>query len=508
MSQWQWQEGFDQEGISGSPASADEKRPLTVSQLAGQIRFLLENEFPSVWVEGEVTGFKVAQSGHVYFSLKDEEAVIDCVIWRRQAAAIERFPSDGDHIEVEGSLTTYPRGSRYQITVRALRPAGLGKLYLKFLELKERLAREGLFDPARKRALPRHPRTVGVITSAKGAAIRDIIKVLRRRAPQVRILLYPTPVQGDEAPLRIAEAIRRMNELGWADVLIVGRGGGSLEDLWAFNEEVVARAIAQSKIPVISAVGHETDFTIADFVADERAPTPSAAAEMVVPSTQELLRLLKTTQGRLQSAIDRRLAPLRRIRDLYQRLLHAIHGRVRKLEQAKHFRQLAAELLRRRVMKLRPAELLRERLLTLFRTMMQKRREVLGRFEMLLAKGKPLQQVNERRQELDELTSQLLGHIQNALRQRQHRLELLAGKLSALDPKAILSRGYSITFDGATNRVLKSAAATREGRTLRIVLHEGELKAQVTARLVPNEKPPVLPIQDELPLVFDDGSES
>ncbi|MCX7624804.1 MAG: exodeoxyribonuclease VII large subunit, partial [Candidatus Sumerlaeaceae bacterium] len=274
MSRWQWQSSTEREDLNTSQASPKETGPLTVSQLAGQIRFLLESEFPNVWVEGEVTGFKVAQSGHVYFSLKDEDAVIDCVIWRRQAAEIERFPSDGDHIEVEGSLSTYSRGSRYQISVRTLRPAGLGKLYLKFLELKERLAREGLFDPARKRALPLYPKTVGVITSAKGAAIRDIIKVLQRRAPQVRVLLYPTPVQGDEAPFRIAEAIKRMNDLGWADVLIVGRGGGSLEDLWAFNEEVVARAIAQSRIPVISAVGHETDFTIADFVADVHAPTP------------------------------------------------------------------------------------------------------------------------------------------------------------------------------------------------------------------------------------------
>ncbi|MCX7626728.1 MAG: hypothetical protein N2Z21_11045, partial [Candidatus Sumerlaeaceae bacterium] len=240
-----------------------------------------------------------------------------------------------------------------------------------------------------------------------------------------------------------------------------------------------------------------------------RAPTPSAAAEMVAPNTYELLRQLRATQGRLQSAIERRLVPLRRIRDLHQRLVHAVRARVRKLEQARHFRERAAELIRRRLTKLRPAELQRERLLSLFRKMLHQRREILSRFDVLLAMGKPLQQVNERQQELDELTTQLVRHVQGALGQRRHRLEVLASKLSALDPKAILSRGYSITFDAATNQILKSIAATREGKALRILLHEGELTAQVTARMFPrNEKSATMPIQGELPLAFDHGSES
>jgi len=508
MSDWRQWDDFEGETAQTEPVFArSEERPLTVSQLAERIRFLLEDEFPKVWVEGEVTGFKVAQSGHAYFSLKDEVALIDCVIWRRTLAHIGTLPADGDHVEVQGSVTTYQRGSRYQIVVNSIRPAGLGRLYQKFLALKERLEREGLFDHSRKQPLPPHPQTVGVVTSPKGAAIRDIIKVLGRRAPQVRIILYPTPVQGDEAPHRIAQAIRRMNELGMADVLIVGRGGGSLEDLWAFNEEVVARAIADSKIPVISAVGHETDFTIADFVADVRAPTPSAAAEIVARDSGELRRLLATAQRRMKSAMDTRLAPLRRVRDLRKRLVHSLRQRVQRLAEARLFRQRAIQSFRKRLEKFRRTELLQEKLVRRTRELLESRREICRRFELLVAREKPLQQVYDMTQRLDVLSERLRQAVQRELTERSRRLELLTGKLVALDPKAILSRGYSITFDATTQEILKSATKTHEGQLLRIVLYEGEVGARVVSRSKAAGPQPATASkcnEEELPLIFKD----
>ncbi|MGB9692187.1 MAG: exodeoxyribonuclease VII large subunit [Candidatus Sumerlaeaceae bacterium] len=498
--------GPKQDALRVQPPSSA-KTPLTVSQLAGQIRYLLEHEFSTVYVEGEVSGFKMAQSGHVYFSLKDEEAVIDCVIWRRHVPSVGELPQDGDHVEIEGALTTYPRGSRYQVVVHALRPAGLGRLYQRFIELKQRLEREGLFASERKRPLPAHPRTVGVITSPKGAAVRDVIKVLRRRAPQVRILIYPTRVQGEEAPAEIAHAIRRMNELAWADVLIVGRGGGSLEDLWAFNEEVVARAIAESKIPVISAVGHETDFTIADFVADERAPTPSAAAEIVAANSQELIRLVRASQQRLRNAMERRLLPLRRIRDLRARLVQVLRGRVRQLAEARFFRQRAAQALRKRLENFKRGAILQERLVGKIRTVVQRHRAALERFRILLALRKPLTHVNELQQQVDDHVARMRARMQLALASRRQRFELLSGKLEALDPKAVLSRGYSITFDAVTHQVVKSARRVRGGQMLRIVLHEGEIGAQALKRKIVEGslQPELRPREDELPLDFGDS---
>ncbi len=265
---------------------------LTVTELTRMIKQTLEQDYPSVLLQGEVSNFKRHTSGHVYFTLKDEGAQIAAVLWRSRAMMLSFLPEDGMKVVVRGRVTVYePRGS-YQIDVSAIRPFGVGELQLAFEKLKRKLAAEGLFDAAHKRPLPAFPRRIGMITSPTGAALHDMVQIIGRRYPLVDLILLPVRVQGAGAAVEVAEAIRSFNEFGEVDLLIVGRGGGSMEDLWAFNEEIVARAIYASRIPVVSAVGHEVDFTIADFVADLRAPTPSAAAEMVVPDRRSLLETL------------------------------------------------------------------------------------------------------------------------------------------------------------------------------------------------------------------------
>jgi len=269
-----------------------EKRIYTVSTLTREIKEVLETSFPRLWVEGEVSNYKRHSSGHLYFTLKDENAQIRCAMWRFKADELRFRLEDGLKVLLEADIQVYEKSGTYQLVVQQLQPAGIGELQLAFEQLKKRLQEEGLFDPQHKKNIPPYPERIGVVTSPTGAAIRDIVSVVSRRFPAAEMLLYPVKVQGEGAADDIARAIADFNDFGEVEVLIVGRGGGSLEDLWAFNEEVVARAIFQSKIPIISAVGHEVDFSIADFVADRRAPTPSAAAEMVVPDRQELQGVL------------------------------------------------------------------------------------------------------------------------------------------------------------------------------------------------------------------------
>src|SRR3984957_16432720 len=267
-----------------------ERRTWKVSELTARIRELLEAALPEVWVEGEVSNCRMAQSGHCYFTLKDAKSQIRCVCFRDQMRGLKFKPEDGLHITVRGALSVYDARGEYQIYVTNIEPVGLGALQLAFEQLKKKLQAEGLFDQARKQPLPVLPRCIGVVTSPTGAAIRDILRVLKRRFANVHVQIYPVKVQGDGAAAEIAGGVRYFNRAKFADVVIVARGGGSLEDLWAFNEEIVARAIAASEVPVITGIAHETDFTIADFVADLRAPTPSAAAEIVVQSRQEFER--------------------------------------------------------------------------------------------------------------------------------------------------------------------------------------------------------------------------
>ncbi|MGA9185131.1 MAG: exodeoxyribonuclease VII large subunit, partial [Candidatus Acidiferrales bacterium] len=296
---------------------APERKVWKVSELTSRIGHLLEGSFPDVWIEGEVSNFHSAQSGHLYFTLKDARAQIRCVCFRDNVRGLKFRPEDGLHVTVRGSLGVYEPRGEYQVYVSVIEPVGLGALQLAFEQLKKRLADEGLFDDARKKVLPMLPRRIGVITSPTGAAIRDILRVLQRRFANVHVLIYPVKVQGDGAAAEIVAGLRHFNAARSVDVLILARGGGSLEDLWAFNEEILARAVAASSIPIITGVGHETDFTIADFVADLRAPTPSAAAELVVRSRQEFDRLIAESQRRLMQQMKYLLSERRhRLRDL------------------------------------------------------------------------------------------------------------------------------------------------------------------------------------------------
>ena len=303
-----------------------ERRVWKVSELTDRIRDLLESAFFDIWVEGEVSNFRAAQSGHLYFTLKDAHAQIRCICFRDQARGLKFRPEDGLHVTVRGSISVYDVRGEYQIYVTNIEPVGLGALQLAFEQLKKRLQEEGLFDESRKKPLPVLPRCIGIVTSPTGAAIRDILRVLKRRFPNAHVRLYPVKVQGDGAAKEIATAVNYFTRAKFADVLIVARGGGSLEDLWAFNEEVVARAIVASEIPVITGIGHEADFTIADFVADLRAPTPSAAAELVVRSRQEFERHIAEHQRHL----------VQQIRYWFSERRH----RVRDLQTHRGFRQL------------------------------------------------------------------------------------------------------------------------------------------------------------------------
>src|SRR5450631_2390511 len=295
---------MEQLALTWGPA----RKTFTVAELSARIRDLLGSEFDDVWVAGEISGCKMATSGHCYFTLKDQEAQVRCVCFRTSLRYLKFKPQDGVAVLARGRIDVYEARGEYQLLVELLEPQGLGALQLAFEQLKKKLAAEGLFDQARKRPLPSLPKRIGIVTSPSGAVIRDMIHILERRCPGRHIRLYPAQVQGEGAAEQIAAGIEYFAESGWPEVLIVARGGGSLEDLWAFNEERVARAIAASPVPVISAVGHETDFTIADFVADLRAPTPAAAAELVASTRQSLLEGLAGAEGRLRQAARLTLA--------------------------------------------------------------------------------------------------------------------------------------------------------------------------------------------------------
>jgi exodeoxyribonuclease VII large subunit len=444
------------------PVPQDEG-PESVWQLTSRIRGLLEAEFPRLWVVGQVSNLKRHTSGHAFFTLKDDRASIRCVVWKSYAGRLPPEMADGLEVEIKGHLSVFDAAGNYQVYVSSLQPRGLGKLEVAFRQLKAKLEAEGLFDPAHKRPLPRFPRCVGVVTSPTGAAVRDIIQVLSRRWPPAGIILAPARVQGEGAAAEIVRGIRNLNRLGGVDVLIVGRGGGSLEDLWPFNEESVARAIYASAAPVVSAVGHETDFSISDFVADVRAPTPSAAAEIVAPDAREFLASLAATESRLARNLRHRLERLRsdlahvaghryfryphelvlahseRVEDLAQRLAAGsrdLRGRLRlRLEQAagrlaEHAPRAAHEA-------------------------------AVGAVRMLAFR-------------LDAAARALLAHRWKA------GIDRLAGRLGDLNPDRVLARGYSRTVLERTGASLTRAADARAGDLLRTHVAEGQVLSRVT----------------------------
>ena len=466
-SQWDFGELFPTEQL---------RRVLSVSELTAKIRRLLEGQVGSVWVSGEITNLRAQSSGHMYFTLKDGGGQISCVLFRSEAVTHRELLGDGQRVLLQGDVTVYEARGQYQLIVRAVELQGVGALQVAFEKLKQKLATEGLFAPERKRSLPRFPQRIGLVTSPTGAAIRDVLHCVQRRNPGLEIILVPCRVQGEGAAIEIAAGIRLLNEFtaraaveggklklglqpGALDLILITRGGGSLEDLWAFNEEIVARAIFNSAVPIVSAVGHEIDFTISDFVADMRAATPTAAAEIITEGIfanrefvfdasramrQRVRQRLVRSLDELENVVTRfvRNHPRRRIDESVQRLddLQGAMSRCAKSgarRSAVAWRNAAARLAR-----LRPSQVVKQR------------REV---FE-----------VEVRR--LRDLAAARLGELQNRFRSAESRLRLLG-------PEQVLARGYSITTDAKTGKVLREAAQVKAGQRLKTRLKVGEVRS-------------------------------
>jgi len=441
------------------PAADD--RILSVGELARALKEALNESFPGVWVKGELSGFKHYDSGHMYFSLKDATpAVVQAVMFRGNASKLGWVPKDGTEVEAFGEVDFYAPSGKCQLMVRTMRPAGIGALLLRYEELKRRLAEEGLFDAARKRPLPRYPERIGLVTSPAGAAVRDMVKVLRARWPGIGIVLAPVRVQGAEAAGEIAAAIERFNRHGGIDLLIVGRGGGSLEDLWAFNEEPVVRAIASSRLPVVSAVGHEVDVTLADLAADVRAATPSNAGELAVRDAAELRRLVGTRT-------DRALRDLRRI--LADRRL-----RLERLREKYGFRRVRDVFgnMQQRV------DGARERIETAARAAVQDARLRAEGLARLLAPRAFLRRLAEQRDDVALLRRRLEGVTVEAVHRERRRAGSLADRLRALSPRAVLERGYTLAR-GADGRLLRSPEALAVGDAVTIEFARGEAETVV-----------------------------
>ena len=401
---------------------------FTVTALNAYLRELLETDevLQDLWVRGEISNFSQPRSGHLYFTLKDSESAMRCVMWKPSAMRLRFTPTDGMLVEAHGAMSIYPAQGQVQLYVDALRPAGEGALYQEFLRLRAQLEAEGLFDPSHKRPLPRLPKHIGVVTSATGAALHDILQTLNRRLPTLRVTVAPTPVQGVEAPAGIIAALKRLNSLPDLDLIILARGGGSIEDLWAFNDEGVARAIFASRYPVISGVGHETDFTIADFVADLRAPTPTGAAELATPITKEELRAaLQGAEAQLTELINRQL------------------------EDFKQALQLAQSELRR---------------------------------------SSPRLRILNNIQRLDELQGRLERAIQQQLQRKQNNLANASDRLASLNPQAVLKRGYAIITDQATGQIISHTRQAVPWQPVWLQVQDGSIPAQITPPPKENKK--------------------
>ena len=429
---------------------------LTVSALARSVRDLLEHRYPLLWVAGEISNLTAARSGHLYFSLKDEQAQVRCVMFRSRNQALDWAPTDGMKVEVQALLTLYEARGDFQLNVEAMRRSGVGALFEAFLELRDKLEKEGLFDAAVKRDLPRFPRAIGVVTSLHAAALRDVLTTLERRNPAVPVVVYPAPVQGDGAAEAIAAAVRRASARRDCDVLILCRGGGSIEDLWAFNDEKVARAIRACAIPVVTGIGHEIDFTIADFAADRRAATPTAAAELVGPARSELAASVTALTERLRACLARRLRDRAQHLDyLTRRLAHPEAALRARSESLAH---LVARLGRASV-----------------RTLEDRR----WRLSQLVQRGRTrlpdLDRLSARRTEL-LLRLQRAAHA--AIERAATRCARIAASLTHLDPARVLERGYSIV-ERSDGSIVVDGAALDLGETVGIRFARGGAQARI-----------------------------
>jgi len=428
---------FEEPSPQPEPDPPTPRRVLTVSDLNARIRALLEEQFIEVWVEGELSNCKVWNTGHMYFTLKDSAAQIRGVMFRSALRTLRFKPQDGLRVVARGRVSVYDPKGEYQLVCEHVEPEGLGALQLAFEQLKQRLQAAGLFDPRRKRPLPAWPRKIGIVTSLDGAAVRDIIEVLRRRHPNAHIVIRPARVQGEGAALDIARALAAIGRVPGVDVVIVGRGGGSIEDLWAFNEEVVARAIAGCPVPTISAVGHETDVTIADFVADLRAPTPSAAAEMVVARKDDFCAHIDRLTQRVQSAMTSRL--------------HRSESRLRSLETRSNTIRTQVAVRQRTCQSLSRA----------LETFDLRRRLGRIRTRLVVADGR------------------LSGASARSRHRADSRLRASAARLEALSPLAVLGRGYAVCWNADRTAVIRDAAQAAAGDRVRVTLGRGELDCHV-----------------------------
>jgi exodeoxyribonuclease VII large subunit len=438
-----------------------ERRAYTVSELNTAIRGILDREFQDVWVAGEISGTKLATSGHYYFTLKERDAQVRCVCFRSTLRYLKFKPQDGVAVVARGRIDVFEARGEYQLLVEFLEPQGHGALQFAFEQLKKKLAADGLFGAQRKRPLPRFPRRIGIVTSLRGAVISDILQILERRFPGLHIRLYPAMVQGEGSIEEVCRGLEFFSRSRWAELVIVARGGGSLEDLWTFNEEAVARAIAASAVPVVSAIGHETDITIADFVADLRAPTPSAAAELIVCLRDELLARIEAFNRHLTQAARYRLAMVRRVVDQrgIQRALSVFHRSVgRRLQRVdeQEYR-------------------LRENM----RGVVEGRYRVYRALESRLRYYDPRPRLARSRRRLESAHSSISQAARLNLARRAGQTEALAAKLSQLSPLRILDRGYAIVTNDS-GEILNTSRQAPAGSSIRVRLAEGSLDATVT----------------------------
>ncbi|MCC6544954.1 MAG: exodeoxyribonuclease VII large subunit [Nitrospirae bacterium] len=428
---------------------------LTVSQLTSIIKSSLEDKFTDVWIEGEISNFRVPSSGHIYFTLKDNSSQIRAVLFRTSARMLKFVPKEGLHVLCRGRITVYEFRGEYQIVIEYMEPRGIGALLMAFEQLKERLLKEGLFDESRKRPIPPFPKKIGIVTSPTGAAVRDILKVIERRFASVEIVIAPASVQGERAAPEIVDAIVDLNAIEGIDVIIVTRGGGGIEDLWPFNEEIVARAIFNSQIPVISAVGHEIDFTIADFVADLRAPTPSAAAEMVVKNKEDIQRHLHT---------------------LYQRLLYAektFLGKTRERINSLRARVFSPEKeIGRYFQRLDDVEI---RLRNGIKRLIKDKQHNIEKLIMDINSFNPQNRIQLYKHRMDTSLNSLFKNFSHMLALKKEGFHIVVARIDSLSPLAILSRGYSITYKLPERSIIKSSADVKNGDKIEAKLHDGTI---------------------------------
>jgi exodeoxyribonuclease VII large subunit len=428
---------------------------LTVSELTQEIKDILEMQFADILVEGEISNLRVPPSGHIYFTLKDDLSQIRVVLFKSEAQSLRFSPEDGLHVICRGRVSLYEKRGEYQLILEEMEPKGIGALQLAFLQLRERLEKEGFFDPSRKKTIPMLPQKIGIVTSPTGAVIRDILQIIERRFENVHLLVYPVRVQGAGAASEIAEGIEYFNEQTEMDVIIVARGGGSLEDLWAFNEEEVARAIFYSQIPIVSAVGHETDYTISDFVADLRAPTPSAAAELVVKDKREIKNTLRFLESRLGNEV---------FQILQDGKTHLSHLEKRLRDPRKTIEEYFLRM-----------EDLFNRFLFLSSWIVNRKREKhLHLHEGFLLRS-PNQKVKSLRRFISENEKRLLQTIKHSIEIWRQRLEGMMGQLESLSPLSILQRGYSITRKIPSLEILRESNQAKEGDRVEVRLFRGTL---------------------------------